>query len=44
MKKDEENSFLAKSSDPAKAKKIITRLILSTDMSYHFKNIEALKE
>jgi hypothetical protein len=32
-------NFLAKSSNPMNAKAIITRMILSTDMSKHFQNV-----
>lgn len=36
-------NFLSSSRDPKNAKEIITRLILNTDMAYHFKNLSKLK-
>jgi hypothetical protein len=37
-------NFLLKTTDKNKAKDIITRLILSTDMAHHFKSLNALKQ
>lgn len=39
-----ECNFLNFSSNPKKAKHIITRLILNTDMAVHFSNLEILKK
>lgn len=37
-------NFLLKTTDKAKAKDIITRLILSTDMAHHCKSLNTLKQ
>ena len=39
-----ECNFLNFSSNSTKAKQIITRLILNTDMAVHFSNLEILKK
>jgi len=39
-----ECDFLNHSSNPLKAKNIITRLILSTDMAGHFNHLEVLRK
>jgi len=36
-------NFLDKASNPKQAKQTITRLILATDMSYHCKKVDSLK-
>jgi hypothetical protein len=38
-----EYSFLSHTQNPSKAKNIITRLILSTDMAFHNKNLQKLQ-
>lgn len=39
-----QENFLYRTNDRSKAKHIITRLILSTDMAFHFKNLSILKQ
>lgn len=43
LSKHEAINFLDASKDKTKAKSIITRLILNTDMAFHNKNLEKLK-
>ena len=44
LEKNPELNFLNGSKNKMKAKQIVTRLILNTDMSFHNKNLDILKE
>ena len=43
LRENPEYDFISASKDKFKARKIITRLILNTDMSFHNKNLDHLK-
>jgi hypothetical protein len=43
LNQNPELDFLAASPDRLRAKHIVTRLILNTDMAFHNKNLESLK-
>ena len=43
LRENPEYDFISASKDKVKARKIITRLILNTDMAFHNKNLDYLK-
>ena len=43
LRENPEFDFIAASKDKTKARNIVTRLILNTDMAFHNKNLDTLK-